>query len=472
MEIDLMGKIPPSAPDVESVVIGTILLYPESFYRVKKILSKNAFFQEDLNIIYQTFFEMDKEGEPIDIVTVTDKLRKKNKLDKVGGPAKIATLSERIATNHNIKKHAMIIQQYYLQRKIIQILEEMMKSAYKLDIYSANDLLDLWEEKTEPIRNYLNKLNVDNQSIGNVVEKVVKQTKGEIPQDEKVITNTFFDNIMVLGQGEVIYLAAAPKHGKSKLLITLAYFLLQLKDTAVMMYSMEDSAMKIIRNMIAIITGISHEDQTRTLSQQQLESVICAAHDIQTNESFIIKNSKISINKIKSDYIDFVHKNKNKKCFLFIDNFAHPRDLSFAKSDNAKDEEIAAGIDRIKYESNIDAWSCIIVADHLNKSAQSKLNKDEGYRPKQEHLVGSQRKYAMLTQLVFANKPSMYSDLMSEERNLPKIKINNKYYSRENILKKLVVIENTATRDFSKTGKIKRLYYDMGTMQFKNLKEL
>jgi replicative DNA helicase len=101
-----LGKMPPQAIDFEEVVLGALMLEKSAFISVSEILKPEMFYKENHQTIYYAITLLDYENEPIDILTVTEKLKKIGKLKTVGGAFYITQLTSRIASSANIEYHA------------------------------------------------------------------------------------------------------------------------------------------------------------------------------------------------------------------------------------------------------------------------------------------------------------------------------------------------------------------------------
>lgn len=128
--IDNYGKLPPQALEIEEAVLGALMLESEAFYRVSDILTENSFYKESHQIIFRAIKEINKQNNPIDLLTVTNELKNKNQLETIGGPVYISTLTTKVAAASHIEHHARIIQQKYMQRELIRISDNLLKQAY------------------------------------------------------------------------------------------------------------------------------------------------------------------------------------------------------------------------------------------------------------------------------------------------------------------------------------------------------
>lgn len=124
------GKIPPSDLETEEVVLGALLIEPNAVATVIDILQPDVFYKEAHQRIFSAILSLYPIGEPIDIITVTNYLRRNGELDLIGGPAYIAQLTDRVISAANIEYHARILIEKYIQRKLIQISNQIITEAY------------------------------------------------------------------------------------------------------------------------------------------------------------------------------------------------------------------------------------------------------------------------------------------------------------------------------------------------------
>jgi len=125
-DISQYGKIPPQAIELETVVLGAILLEAFALNDVRDIITERTFYKEAHQRIYKAILELDKQNKAIDILTITNQLQTTGELELVGGPFYITELTERIASSQNIIEHATILQEKILKREIIRICSTSM----------------------------------------------------------------------------------------------------------------------------------------------------------------------------------------------------------------------------------------------------------------------------------------------------------------------------------------------------------
>src|SRR5690606_35541392 len=133
--------IQPQAVDLEEAVLGAMMLEKEAVNVAIDILQAKSFYKESHQKIFEVIHDLFQQSEPIDILTITNELRKRGELEVVGGPYYITQLTNRVASAANIEFHARIISQKYIQRELIRISTEIITDAFDetSDVFSLLD---------------------------------------------------------------------------------------------------------------------------------------------------------------------------------------------------------------------------------------------------------------------------------------------------------------------------------------------
>ncbi len=146
-DIDLaLDRLPPQNIEAEQSVLGAILLENEALPKAIEILSPEDFYKESHRKIFNTMIDLFEKNEPIDLITVTDDLKKKNEIDAVGGVSYLSALVSQVPTAANIKYHSKIVRERALLRFLIRSATEIASRVYE-DNLDADELVD-YAEKT------------------------------------------------------------------------------------------------------------------------------------------------------------------------------------------------------------------------------------------------------------------------------------------------------------------------------------
>lgn len=135
----VFAKVPPQAPDLEAAVLGTLMLESEAADAVLPLLKTPECLYVPANQkVYAAIQSLYRKGSAIDLLTVTEELRKTGDLEDVGGMYYLTTLTADVATSAHLDSHVRIVLEKYMQREIIRIAGEAMNAAYE----GADDVFD------------------------------------------------------------------------------------------------------------------------------------------------------------------------------------------------------------------------------------------------------------------------------------------------------------------------------------------
>jgi replicative DNA helicase len=136
-----LGKVPPQAIDLEEAVLGALMLEKDALTNVIDILKPGTFYKDSHKEIYSSIVDLFNNSEPVDLLTVTNHLRKKGKLDLVGGAYYITELTSKVNSAAHIEYHARIIIEKAIKRELIRIASNVHHEAYEdtVDVFSLLD---------------------------------------------------------------------------------------------------------------------------------------------------------------------------------------------------------------------------------------------------------------------------------------------------------------------------------------------
>lgn len=210
----VFGKLPPQAPALEEAVLGAIMLDKDAMATVLDILQPESFYSEAHQLIYQAMIDLFNFSQPIDLLTVMERLKKSGTLNIVGGPAYLPSLTNKVASAANIEFHARIIAQKFIQRELIRLGTRMVREAFEdtVDCFDAlyNAETGLYEMRTGQSSSY--------KPISQIVGKLLNIGDKERVAKETVLTGyRELDQVVRLVPGKLQIIAARPGMGKSSL---------------------------------------------------------------------------------------------------------------------------------------------------------------------------------------------------------------------------------------------------------------
>ena len=135
------GRIPPQATDVEQSVLGAMLIEGEAIPRAIEILNAEAFYLAKHQKIYTAMLSLFERGNPVDLITLTEELKRRGELDDIGGAYYLTELTTQVASAANVEYHARIIAEKSLLRNMIETMTLLVGQAYDTSA-DAFELLD------------------------------------------------------------------------------------------------------------------------------------------------------------------------------------------------------------------------------------------------------------------------------------------------------------------------------------------
>jgi len=237
-----IGKVPPSALDMEEAVLGALLINGEVYDDVASIIrGPQVFYKDAHQLIYKAIETLVNNDKKVDILTVTEQLRVTQELEEAGGPYYVTRLTERIASSANAMAHAQIVVQKFIQREIIRIGSELKNRGYD-DSIDIIDLIDYGEKEISGVLEGITDPGVVHVS-GIVKENMdiidsLRENKNEI----RGIPTGFEGHdklIYGLQDTDLIILASRPAMGKSSLALNITRNVAIKNSIPVLLFSLE-----------------------------------------------------------------------------------------------------------------------------------------------------------------------------------------------------------------------------------------
>ena len=122
----LTARIPPNSLEAERAVLGAILLERESLPKAVELLQAPDFYKEGHRKIFHAMLGLFERNEPVDLLTVSEELRRRTELEEVGGPAALAGLVEEAATAAHLLSYGGIVREKAVLRELIRISTEII----------------------------------------------------------------------------------------------------------------------------------------------------------------------------------------------------------------------------------------------------------------------------------------------------------------------------------------------------------
>ena len=248
-----LGKVPPQAIELEEAVLGALMLEKDALTSVIDILKVESFYKEAHKVIFQAILDLFTESQPIDLLTVTTKLRKNGALEVAGGAFYITELTSKVASAANIEFHARIITEQSIKRELIRISSTIQKDAFE-DTTDVFELLDAMEQSLFEIseknirKNYATMSSIMRDAIAELeVRKNQKDGLTGVPSGF-----TALDRVTSGWQkSDLVIIAARPAMGKTAFVLSVLRNAAVDHNRPVAIFSLEMSSVQLVNRLIS-----------------------------------------------------------------------------------------------------------------------------------------------------------------------------------------------------------------------------
>lgn len=301
----VFGKIPPQALSLEEAVLGALMLDREAPAIVSDLLTPEAFYTTAHQAIYHAIMRLHERQNPVDLLTVTEELRKCGELENAGGSYYLVELTNRVASAANIEYHSRIIQQKHIQRQIIATGAKMVKEGYE-DTIDCFDALQNAEQGLFAITQ--NTLSRASTKVGSIAFSTFKQIEQNVLKaragtgitgkpsgiaEVDALTGGWHDSDLVI-------LAARPGMGKTGFALSAAINAAKC-GIPVAFFSLEMANTQLVMRMMAMLGEVNGQKMRNgKFSDEDLMDLVGTADQLENLPIYLDDTPGISIPEMRA----------------------------------------------------------------------------------------------------------------------------------------------------------------------------
>lgn len=299
----MIGRIPPHSLEAEQSVLGAMIIDKEAINTTIEIIKPEDFYKEANKEIFETIIELYNRNEPVDLITLSEELRKRGTLENVGGVTYLANLSGGVVTTANVKYYCEIVEEKSILRRLIRSCDDIMSKSYE-DSEEVNSIIESAEKNIFDITQGRNRegfypiREVLLDSFSKIEELSMKE--GGLTG----VTTGFLDidaKLSGLQKSDLILLAARPSMGKTALGLNIALNSALLGNTKVGVFSLEMSKEQLVQRMLS---SASHVDLQKIISGKLNEDdwlkIVKAMGPLSETEMYIDDTPGITLMEMKA----------------------------------------------------------------------------------------------------------------------------------------------------------------------------
>ncbi len=267
-------RIPPQNLDAEKSVLGAILLDKNAVIEVAQFLKPEFFYSPIHGFIFESVLDLFSKGEPIDILTISNNLKKKKRLEKIGGAVYLTELAESVPTSSNAEYYGLIVKQAYVRRSLISVSGEINELGFNENL-EIEEIIDEAEKRLFQVAN--DGKTADFVHIKDLLKEAYERAEElEKKKDQwRGIPTGFLEIDKILGglqESNLIIIAARPSVGKSSFALDIARHATLKENKAVGIFSLEMSNLELTDRLIASQVGMNLWDyRMGHIKEEQME---------------------------------------------------------------------------------------------------------------------------------------------------------------------------------------------------------
>ena len=295
-------KLLPQNIEAEAGVLGSLLIDPGAIVQVADFLRPDDFYREAHREIYRAVLDLYETSDPADLITLTDELQRRGKLDEVGGISYVSSLANQVPTSANVEYYGKIVERTAILRRLISAAGQIAAVAYSepdaaIALDEAEKLVfnvsqrftrDDLEPIRETLREYIDKLDQLHEHRGTIVG----------------VATGFSDLDKMTGglqKSDLIILAARPAVGKTALALSLAHNSALRFGRKIAVFSLEMSKEQLAARLLSMDAAVDQQKlRTGNINDEEWDRISEAVGRLSEAEIYIDDTPGITMVEMRS----------------------------------------------------------------------------------------------------------------------------------------------------------------------------
>ncbi|MCI5680536.1 MAG: replicative DNA helicase [Bacteroidales bacterium] len=400
-----MGKLPPQAPELEDSVIGAMMIEKEAYGTVADLLTPESFYIDRNRIIFEAIRALAAKDQPIDSLSVAEKLKGMGTLEEAGGLQTLTTLTRNVASTAHLRYHAQIVAQKATARDLIRLAAEIEEAGYD-DTQDIEELMQRAEAGVFEIGQRAQKRDVT--QIDPVVEEALRRMDIASQNDSNIsgIPSGFaaLDKITAGWQkSDLVILAARPAMGKTAFVLSMAKNIAVNYGRPVAMFSLEMSNVQLVNRLIMNVCEIEGDKiKTGRLTRDDKMRLDTKINDLYGAPLYIDDTPSLSVFELRSKARKLVREHKVEMIIIDYLQLMNAQGMNFG----SREQEISIISRNLKgLAKELDIP--IIALSQLNRGVESRQG-SEGKKPQLSDLRESGAIEQDADMVCFIHRPEYY----------------------------------------------------------------
>lgn len=408
------GHLQPQALDVEKVVLGALMIDKDAFSMISETIRPETFYEPRNMKIYTAIQTLSMNENPVDIMTVTNELKREGTLDEVGGPAYIIELSSHVASSAHIEYHAHILAQKFLARQLISFASTIETKAFDETV----DVDELMQEAEGSLFELSQKnMKKDYVQIDPVISKAVEiLQKASANSGGLTGVPTGFMKLDEKTSGwqssDLVIIAGRPAMGKTSFALSLAKNIAVDYHTPIAFFSLEMNNVQLVNRLISNVCEIPGSKMLNgQLSPDEWERLDKNIRRLQGSPLYIDDTPGLSIFELRTKARRLVREKGVKVIMIDYLQLMNANGMRFG-SRQEEVSKISQSLKGLAKELDIP----ILALSQLNRTVENREGL-EGKRPQLSDLRESGAIEQDADMVLFVHRPEYYHIYQDEKGN-------------------------------------------------------
>ena len=298
-----MGKLPPQALDLEEAVLGALMIEKEAYGTVADLLRPEVFYSDQHRLIFEAIRALAAKEEPIDMMTVAEKLRQQGTFEEVGGASTLSELTRLVASTAHLRYHAQIVAQKATARDLIAMAARIEEAGYD-ETQDVEELMQQAEAGIFEISQRSQKRDV--MPVDEVITEALRRidiaskNEGNLSGIPSGFTN--LDKITSGWQkSDLVIIAARPAMGKTAFVLSMAKNMAVNYRIPVAMFSLEMSNVQLVNRLIMNVCEIEGDKvKTGKMTREEQKRLYTKINDLQGAPLYLDDTPSLSVFEFRS----------------------------------------------------------------------------------------------------------------------------------------------------------------------------
>lgn len=368
-------KMSPHSPEAEQSVLGGLLLSNDGWDSVAEAVSANDFYRPNHRLIFKQIAQLADAGDPVDVITVADKLTANGELDAAGGLSYLAELAGNTPSASNLRAYAQVVRERSSLRSLIEVAQGIAESGFNPEGRSSSELINEAERLIMQISEEGPKAGGP-QEVNPLLQKAVDRIEELFNSDGDITgLTTGFKDLDGMTSGlqpsDLVIIAGRPSMGKTSFAMNLVETAVISQEKPILVFSMEMPADQLI---IRMLSSIGRIDQTRIrngkLEQEDWPKLSTAVTKLKDVPLFIDDTAALTPTEVRSRARK-VAREHGKLGMIMLDYMQLMQVAGSSEGRTAEISEISRSLKAIAKE-----FGCPVVAlSQLNRALEGRPNK-------------------------------------------------------------------------------------------------